>query len=80
MSPLLIDETAYQTEVVPQLSNSGTGQYVSHGGVKPVFLFGPTFEYYSKLSHFSVGIDADVFYGIGWDLGLNATGYFKYTF
>jgi len=80
MSPLLIDETAYQTEVVPQLSSSGTGQYVSHGGVKPVFLFGPTFEYYSKLSHFSVGIDADVFYGIGWDLGLNATGYFKYTF
>ena len=41
---------------------------------------GPTFEYYTKLSHFSVGVDVDVVYGIGWDLGLNATGALKYTF
>lgn len=75
-SPLLIDEVAYQAEVVPEFG----GDPGFHTGVKPLFVFGPTFEYYSKLSHFSVGIDADVFYGIGWDLGLNATGYFKYTF
>jgi hypothetical protein len=41
---------------------------------------GPTFEYYTKLSHFSAGIDVDVFYAIGFDLGLNATGNLKYTF
>jgi hypothetical protein len=76
ISPLLIDKTAYETEVVPEFG----GDPGFHDGVKPLFLFGPTFEYYSKLSHFSVGIDADIFYGIGWDLGVNATGYFKYTF
>jgi hypothetical protein len=75
-SPLLIDEDAYQREVIPEFG----GDPGWHSGIKPLFVFGPTFEYYSKLSHFSVGIDADVFYGIGWDLGLNATGYFKYTF
>jgi hypothetical protein len=75
-SPLLIDEAAYIAEVVPEFG----GDPGYHSGVKPIFVFGPTFEYYSKLSHFSVGIDTDVFYGIGWDLGLNATGYFKYTF
>lgn len=75
-SPLLIDELAYETEVIPEFG----GDPGWHSGFKPLFVFGPTFEYYSKLSHFSVGIDADVFYGIGWDLGLNATGYFKYTF
>ena len=75
-SPLLIEEEAYQREVIPEFGGD-TGW---HGGFKPLFVFGPTFEYYSKLSHFSVGIDTDIFYGIGWDLGLNATGYFKYTF
>ena len=47
---------------------------------KPVVFGGPTFEYYTKLSHFSVGVDVDVFYGIGWDLGLNGSGALKYTF
>ena len=77
ISPLLIDESAYQTEVIPEFGGIDPGW---HSGPKPIFAAGPTFEYYSKLSHFSVGIDADVFYGIGWDLGINATGYFKYTF
>jgi len=75
-SPLLIEKTAYDTEVIPEFGvDPGY-----HSGVKPLVFVGPTFEYYSKLSHFSVGIDADVFYGVGWDLGINATGYFKYTF
>ena len=43
-------------------------------------LGGPAFEYYSKLAHFSVGLDADIFYAIGFDLGANAIGYMKYTF
>ena len=43
-------------------------------------LGGPTFEYYTKLSHFSVGLDADVFYAFTFDLGASVTGYLKYTF
>ena len=43
-------------------------------------LGGPAFEYYSNLAHFSVGLDADIFYAIGFDLGANAIGYMKYTF
>ena len=49
-----------------------------HSTPHPVFFGGPTVEYYTKLSHFSVGADIDVFYGI--DLGMTAAGYFKYTF
>ena len=37
-------------------------------------------EYYTKLSHFSVGADIDVLYMLGLDLALNPTGYLKYTF
>ena len=76
ISPLLMTEEAYQRDVVTEFGTDPGW----HSGVKPVFLFGPTFEYYSKLSHFSVGIDTDVFFGINWDYGINATGYFKYTF
>jgi hypothetical protein len=77
MSPLLIEETAWGLVVGSEFNGVDPGY---HGGVKPLALFGPTFEYYSKLAHFSVGIDADVFYAIGFDLGVNATGYMKYTF
>ena len=51
-----------------------------HGTPHPIVMGGPTFEYYTKLSHFSVGIDADVFYAIGFDLGASVTGTLKYTF
>ena len=78
MSPLLIEDAAYAGEVVGGAFRGLNPGY--HDGVKPLVLFGPTFEYYSKLAHFSVGIDADVFYAIGFDLGVNATGYMKYTF
>ena len=77
-SPLLIEESAYLSEVVGGEFRGYDPGY--HGSIKPIVLFGPTFEYYSKLSHFSVGLDADIFYGIGFDLGVNATGYLKYTF
>ena len=78
ISPLLIEDEAYITEVVGGEFRGVDPGY--HSGVKPLVLFGPTFEYYSKLSHFSVGIDADIFYAIGFDLGVNATGFMKYTF
>lgn len=75
-SPLLIEPTAYADDV---LKDYGVDPGM-HNAIKPVVSVGPTVEYYTKLSHFSVGLDADVFYGIGWDLGLNVAGYLKYTF
>lgn len=51
-----------------------------HGGPLPVVAFGPTLEYYTKLSHFSVGADVDVTYVLGFDLGVSPSGYLKYTF
>ena len=78
LSPLLMDPIEYQEEVV-----NGTWGGVEmgyHGVPHPVVLFGPGFEYYTKLSHFSVGLDTDVFYAINFDLGMNISGYMKYTF
>ncbi|MCB9761379.1 MAG: adventurous gliding motility protein CglE [Alphaproteobacteria bacterium] len=78
-SPLLMDEERYQADVLTR--EWGLPQDPGyHGSPHPVGLFGPTFEYYSKLAHFSVGADIDVFYAFGFDLGLNGTGYLKYTF
>lgn len=75
-SPLLIYAPAYETDVLPEYGvDPGL-----HNSPKPMVVAGPTIEYYTKLSHFSVGLDADAFYGIGWDLGLNVSGYLKYTF
>lgn len=75
-SPLLINAEAYNTDVIDEFG----GDPGMHNSIKPVVFLGPTFEYYTKLSHFSVGVDVDVFYGIGWDLGMNGAGYLKYTF
>lgn len=77
-SPLLMDEERYQTEVIQRYFGGVDPGY--HGPPKVVVLGGPTFEYYSKLAHFSVGADVDVFYALAFDLGMNITGYFKYTF
>jgi hypothetical protein len=75
-SPLLIERNAYGEEVLPRYGlDPGL-----HESFKPYVLVGPTLEYYTKLSHFSVGLDVDVFYGFGWDLGLNAAATLKYTF
>jgi hypothetical protein len=78
LSPLLMDETEYLEEVVT--STWGGIQPTYHQTPHPIVMFGPGVEYYTKLSHFSVGLDTDVFYGIGFDLGMNITGYMKYTF
>ena len=77
-SPLLMDETYYQTEVVQETWGGNDGGY--HSTPHPLVMGGPTVEYYTKLSHFSVGLDVDAFYAIGFDLGTNVTGYLKYTF
>ncbi len=77
-APLLMDAAAYERDVLA--GTWGVADPGYHSGAHPVAFGGLTFEYYSKLSHFSVGVDADVFYAIGFDLGFNGTGYFKYTF
>jgi hypothetical protein len=41
---------------------------------------GPTIEYYTKLSHFSIGVDVDVYYVINFDLAVAPAGFLKYTF
>ncbi|MBN2799038.1 MAG: adventurous gliding motility protein CglE [Deltaproteobacteria bacterium] len=76
--PLLMEASHYQTDVVVGAWR-GTSSAI-HDGIHPVGFAGPTFEYYTKLSHFSVGVDADVMYAVGMDLGLTAAGYLKYTF
>ena len=76
-SPLLMDPTYYQDEV---LAGWGIGDPGYHNTPHPMGMGGPTFEYYTKLSHFSVGIDSDVFYAVGFDLGTTVTGTMKYTF
>ena len=77
-SPLLMDEGYYLDEVIGRAWGGINPGY--HDSPHPVVMGGPTFEYYTKLSHFSVGADVDVFYGIGFDLGTNITGVLKYTF
>ena len=77
-SPLLIEETAWQTQIV--VGEWGGYDPGYHSGPKPLGFGGLTAEYYSKISHFSVGADFDVFYAVNFDLGFNGSGYLKYTF
>jgi hypothetical protein len=77
LSPLMMDEEYYQSEVLDTWGIADPGY---HNAPHPVVMGGPTFEYYTKLSHFSAGVDVDVVYSLGFDLGLNATGNLKYTF
>ena len=78
-SPLLMDEEAYREEVLgnewPIDEDPGY-----HGVWHVVGQGGPCIEYYTKLNHFSIGLDADVVYAIDFDLSLNVTAALKYTF
>lgn len=76
MVPLLMDQLGYQEDLANQWGRTAA----LHDGPLPVVLFGPTLEYYTKLSHFSVGADVDVTYVLGFDLGISPLGYLKYTF
>ena len=73
-----MDEGEYQTTVVEDAWNNN--RPTVHDQPHPVVIGGPTIEYYTKLSHFSVGIDVDASYAVGFDLGLSTTGTVKYTF
>lgn len=78
-APLLMVEQYYLEDVVRD-SWGLAAPPAYHTGPHPQVQVGPTFEYYTKLSHFSVGFDANVTYALQFDLGANATGYMKYTF
>lgn len=75
-SPLLIDPTSYTEVVIPAMG----GDPQIHNSIHPYGVAGLTMEYYTKLSHFSIGIDAEAFYAVGWDLGFNGSAALKYTF
>jgi hypothetical protein len=77
-SPLLMDEKYYQDEVVA-IEWKGNRPAV-HDEMHPAFVGGPTLEYYTKLSHFSMGVDTDILYAVGFDLTASITGTLKYTF
>ncbi|MBN1335253.1 MAG: adventurous gliding motility protein CglE [Deltaproteobacteria bacterium] len=77
-SPLLIDEKAWLEDVVPKYFQNGDPGY--HAVAHPLVMAGPTIEYYTKMSHFSVGLDLDVIYAMDFDLGTSFTGTLKYSF
>jgi hypothetical protein len=76
LTPLLMNKNWYAQDVT---SYWGVDPSV-HRTPHPVFFGGPTFEYYTKLSHFSIGMDVDIGYAVGFDLGLSSTANMKYTF
>ena len=77
-TPLLMHEGTYETVVVGEAWDGN--RPTIHDQPHPVVIGGPTIEYYTKLSHFSMGVDIDASYAVGFDLGLSATGTIKYTF
>jgi hypothetical protein len=76
--PLLMAEPYYTDEIITALWGGVVPQV--HNGALPLAFGGPTIEYYTKLSHFSLGLEGDVSYVIGLGLGVHPTGYLKYTF
>lgn len=78
LTPLLMDGEAYSRDVVGSTwSGSDSGV---HSTPHPLGFIGPTIEYYTKLSHFSVGADIEAAYILGMDLNIGGVGYLKYTF
>lgn len=75
--PLLMEPEQYNDVVVAGWG----GQTASlNAGPLPTVMGNPTLEYYTKLSHFSIGLDVPIMYVIGFDLGISPLGYMKYTF
>ncbi|MFT4622083.1 MAG: hypothetical protein ACI9KE_004117 [Polyangiales bacterium] len=77
--PKLMDADAYSQQVVLETWGLAEGPSI-HEGPQPMVAGGPTIEYYTKLSHFSLGLDVDVYYVINFDLAVAPNGYVKYTF
>lgn len=79
LAPVLMEPTAFNEEVVGGIYGGVTP--AAHAGPIPVVGITPTIEYYTKLSHFSVGVDVPVLFWVTvGGLGITPTGYLKYTF
>jgi hypothetical protein len=78
IAPLLMEPTAYQRDVVQ--GTWGGQDSEANKRPHPEGFVGPTIEYYTKLSHFSIGADVDVMYQLDFDLNISGVGFFKYTF
>lgn len=78
--PLLLDRGANGETYARVLQDLGVTALPLHERSHAAIYVGPTFEYYTKLSHFSLGLDVDFLYIFGLDLGMMATGYLKYSF
>ncbi len=77
VAPVLMEPTAYQEQVVALLGV----EPAANAGPIPVFGATPTLEYYTKMSHFSLGVDAQILYWLSLQgLGITPSGYLKYTF
>jgi hypothetical protein len=78
IAPLLITQDVYEGELKPAW---GGADAAFHAGPLPLIVVGGTFEYYTKLSHFSVGADVDAQFLLpNFYVGVVPTGYLKYTF
>ena len=74
--PLLMNPDTYNDVLV-----AAWGQPAKlHESPLGLIVGGPTLEYYTKLSHFSVGVDLDISYVFEFDLGISPSGFLKYTF
>jgi len=79
IAPLLIEENEYLDEVVVKAWNNNPSTV--NGSPLPMIVGAPTIEYYTKLSHFSLGADVEAMFLVGPNaLGLTPSGYMKYTF
>jgi hypothetical protein len=79
IAPLLIEEAEYQEKVVGEAWKGAVSSV--NGSPLPMVIGAPTVEYYTKLSHFSIGFDVEAMFLIGPNaLGLTPSGYMKYTF
>jgi hypothetical protein len=73
-----MNEQYYNELIVPV---TGGIPASAHKGPQPTIRGGATIEYYTKLSHFSVGADVDALFVIGSiGFGISPVGYLKYTF
>lgn len=80
-APVLVALDTYQNEF--RGSSQWNGQNaLFHNGTLPMGLAGLTIEYYTKLSHFSIGADADlnVLIASTTAFSVRPVGYLKYTF
>ncbi len=83
--PLLVEPNAYRERLQEEIgsntaSGGGNPAELHDAGMFIVLVAGPTIEYYTKLSHFSIGADVDLQVITGFDIGIYPSGYLKYTF